>query len=279
MVLKKIQEANKCRRIVMKKGVLLVLGLILIAGLVLSGCSSDSNASSTGGQGVYGPENIKSYALGEGYQQTGVWVTGTGKVTVVPDIAVLSLGVEAQSTTVSEAQTDAAGAMTDVMAVLTGNGIADKDIQTQWYSIAPVTRWIDDYKEQITIGYRVTNTVTVKIRDIDRVGTIIDAITAAAGDLTRVNSINFTVDDTESYYDEAREKAVLDAMDKAEQIAAVAHFTLGNPIYVSETGGPFPPVVYPVRDFGYTDGAEATTPISVGELEINVTVQMAFTIQ
>ena len=92
-------------------------------------------------------------------------------------------------------------------------------------------------------------------------------------------SINFAVDDTESYYDEAREKAVLDAMDKAEQIAAVAHFTLGNPIYVSETGGPFPPVVYPVRDFGYTDGAEATTPISVGELEINVIVQMAFTIQ
>ena len=263
----------------MTKVLLLVLSLVLMTGLVLSGCSSESNASSKSGNGFEYSESLGSYATSDGLQYTGVWVTGTGKVTVTPDMAVLSLGVEAQSATVNEAQDDAAQAMADVMAVLAANGVAEKDIKTQWYSIAPVTKWIDDYKEQITVGYRVTNTVTVKVRDIDKVGTIIDDVTDAAGDFARVQSISFTVDDLEPYYDEAREKAVLDAMDKAEQIASLADVTLGKPFYISETGGSVPPVPYPVRDFEYSGGLDATTPISAGEMEISLMVQMAYSLQ
>jgi len=264
----------------MKKGLLVVLGLALLAGLLLSGCTSEGNASSEVGQNFAPSQETRSFSTGDGFQQTGVWVTGIGKVTVVPDIAILTLGVGTQETTVTEAQRNAAAAMTEVMAVLTANDVAEKDIQTQRYSISPVTKWIDDFQEQITIGYRVTNTVIVKIRDIDKVGTIIDAVTEAAGDLTRINSIGFTVDDADPYYVEAREKAVLNAMAKAEQIASVANVALGKPVYISETSrSAAPPIPYPVRDYGFAASDGAVTPISAGEMEISITVQMVYALQ
>jgi uncharacterized protein YggE len=263
----------------MRKVVLLVVGLVLVGAVLLSGCTSEGNASTDLGSGFAESQDIRFFSASDGSQQTGVWVTGTGKVTVVPDIAILTLGVEAQASTVMEAQGDAATAMTEVMAVLTESGIAEKDIQTRWYSISPVTKWIDDYQEQITIGYRVTNTVTAKVRDIDKTGTIIDAVTTVGGDLTRVQSISFTVDDTDAYYDEARQEAILDAMAKAEQMASVANVTLGKPIYISEMSSPVPPIPYPARDYSYDEAVGATTPISAGEMEISITVQMVYALQ
>ena len=260
----------------MRKVVLLVVGLVLVGAVLLSGCTSDGNASTEVGQGSWSTQDVMALLASDSSQQTGVWVAGTGKVTVVPDIAILTLGVEAQASTVVEAQGDAAAAMTDVMAVLTANGIAEKDIQTQWYSISPVTKWIDDYKEQITIGYRVTNTVTAKIRDIGKVGAVIDAVAEAGGDLTRIEGIGFTVDDPDVYYDQAREEAILDAMAKAEKIASIANVTLGKPVYISESGGYLPPP-YPVR--GYAEGLDVATPISPGEMEISLTVQIGYVLQ
>lgn len=97
-------------------------------------------------------------------QNTGIWVTGEGKVRVVPDVAILSLGVEAQETTVAEAQTKAATAMTAIVAELDNFEIDRKDIQTQHFSITAVRRWVEDKGEEVLVGYRVTNTVTAKIR-------------------------------------------------------------------------------------------------------------------
>ena len=261
----------------MRRSLLLVLGLVALAAVLLVGCGESQVGVSSNGDGrAAAQQNSVGYATGDGSEQTGIWVSGTGKVTVVPDVAILRLGVEAQAATVTEAQSDAAAAMTDVMAALSGNGVADKDIQTQWYNISPVRKWIEDSREEVTVGYRVTNTVTAKVRDVGSAGVIIDAVTAAGGDLTRVDSISFTVDEPSSYYDEAREEAVLDAIAKAEQIAAVADVTLGKPVYIAESGGPVPPP-YPLMS--YAEGAGATTPISPGEMEISLTVQMAFAIQ
>jgi uncharacterized protein YggE len=260
----------------MRKVVLLVVGLVLVGAVLLSGCTSDGNASTEVGQGSWSTQDVMALLASDSSQQTGVWVTGTGEVAVVPDVAVLYLGVEAQAATVTEAQSDAAAAMTEVMSVLSANGVAEKDIQTRWYSISPVTKWIDDYKEQITIGYRVTNTVTAKIRDIGKVGAVIDAVAEAGGDLTRIEGIGFTVDDPDVYYDQAREEAILDAMAKAEKIASIANVTLGKPVYISESGGYLPPP-YPVR--GYAEGLDVATPISPGEMEISLTVQIGYALQ
>ncbi len=246
-----------------KKNWLLAISLVLVLAIVgLAGCSPDNTVL-----GATEGMNISN-------QQEGIWVTGTGEVSVVPDVAILSLGVEAQAATVAEAQAQAAEAMDAVMDVLNDYGVAPKDIKTQYYSIYPVRRW-DDGKETL-IGYRVSNTATVKIRNVEDTGSIIDAVTAAGGDYTRINGISFTVDDPDAYKVEAREEAMADAKAKAEQLAALAGVTLGKPTYIAESGG-YIPIYYDLR--GAAEGVSApTTPISPGETEIRLTVQVVYSI-
>jgi uncharacterized protein YggE len=248
----------------MKKYWLVAMSLALIVAVVgFSGCG--------GGPTTIGTVDINS-------QQSGIWVSGTGKVTVTPDIATLSLGIEAQAATVAEAQAQAAGAMDTVMAALAAGGVADKDIQTQYFSISQQTRW-DDYKdEQVVTGYDVTNMVTAKIRDMEQIGSIIDAVAAAGGDYTRINNISFSVDDPTPYYEEARQKAMADAKDKAGQLADLAGVNLGKPTYISEGTQ-----TYATRNVVYYDiavpAAEgASTSISPGEMELTVTVQLAYAV-
>ncbi len=230
------------------------------------------------------PSSSRAPSAGEGalfsQQNTGIWVTGEGKVSVVPDTAILSLGVEAQSATVAEAQEQAASAMTAIVAQLDSYGIAEKDIKTTHFSISPVRRWAEDREEEILIGYRVTNTVTAKIREIDNTGAIIDAAARAGGDYTRINSISFTVDDPAPYREEAREKAMADAEAKAMQLADLGGVKLGKPTYISESGG-FTPVVrefYPEAPMPVPAPA-APTPISAGETEVSLSVQVVYSIQ
>jgi uncharacterized protein YggE len=155
------------RRSAMKKHWSGLIGLALVLTVIsLAGC--------TGGAGT-GQTNS---------QQEGIWVSGEGKVSVTPDIATLSLGITAQSTSVTEAQTQAASAMDKVMTALADDGVAKKDIQTQQFSIIEVTRYDDKTQQEVVIGYRVTNMVTTKIRKMDLIGLIIDDVVAAGGDLT-----------------------------------------------------------------------------------------------
>jgi len=211
-------------------------------------------------------------------QQVGLWVNGEGKAMAVPDVAILSLGIEAEAPTVAQAQMDAAGAMDKVMEALTGNGVQEKDVQTQQFSIYPIRRWIEKENREEIIGYRVTNMVTAKIRAMDKAGTIIDAVAEAGGNLTRVNDISFTVDDLTLYYKEARGKAVEDAAAKAKQIAEAAGIKLGKPIYISE-GTVYVPSPVPYRAFAEEAPPPAPpTPISPGELEIRLNIQMVYEI-
>jgi uncharacterized protein YggE len=173
---------------------------------------------------------------------------------------------------------EAAEAMDGVMNALIDSGVAEKDIQTQYFNIRQVTRWDDVKSENIVIGYRVTNIVSAKIRDIDKTGAIIDAVAAAGGDLTRIDSIDFSIDDPRGYYDEARQEAVADARAKAEQLADLAGVSLGQPTYISE-GAQSPPPIY--RGDGiYYDKAMPVpeTSISPGEMEVSLTVQVCYTI-
>ena len=252
----------------MKRNILLVVACLalLVTGAGVLGCS-ENYVLPTGESGTFGA--IFSQ------QNTGIWVTGEGTVAVVSDVAILSLGIEVQAATVSPAQGQAAEAMTGVMNELKGHGVAEKDIKTQSYNIYPVRRW-DDGKEILT-GYRVTNMVTAKIRQIDDAGAIIDAAVRAGGDAIRINSIGFTVDDPSAYYEEAREAAMVDAKAKAKQLAELSGVTLGKPTYINEAGG-YIPVRY---DYDIKTVAEAAspTPISPGETEIRLSVQVVYSIK
>jgi len=209
-------------------------------------------------------------------QEEGIWVTGRGEVMAAPDIATLRLGIAAQAATVAEAQSQATEAMSKVMASLIDNGVAEEDIQTQYFSIRQVTKWDRETEEEVVIGYRVTNKVTAKIREIDKTGAIIDAVAEAGGDLTRIDGISFSVDDPSAYYEEAREKAMANAKAKAEQLAELADVTLGKPTYISE-GIQIPPIIYP-REVYVEEAPAPVTPISPGEIEISLTVQVAYAI-
>ena len=266
----------------MKKVWLLVSSLTLVLVLVMVGGCAPANIE----RGVLPaiPDWAEAAELGGhlglicSQQNVGLWVTGEGKVVVVPDIALLRLGIEAQAKTVAAAQREASGAMDRVMKALKSNGVSEKDIQTQRFSIHAVRKWIKGEDRERIIGYRVTNMVVAKIRQIDKAGTVIDAVADAGGDLTRIDSISFTVDDPTSYYKEAREKAIEDAMAKAEQMAEVAGVGLGKPLYISEGTAYIPPV----RDNFYKAVAEGAAPsptsISPGEMEIQITVQMVYQI-
>lgn len=212
-------------------------------------------------------------------QQQGIWVSGQGKVTVTPDIATLSVGVSAQAATVVDAQSQAATAMDKVVSALTSNGIAKTDIQTQNFNVQALTKYDNNTQQTTITGYKVSNTVTVKIREIDKAGTIIDAAVAAGGDFTRINGLTFSVDNPEQYYPQARKLAMSDAQDKAQQLASLAGVTLGRATYINEnTSNPVVP--YPI--YGVSEAAQAPTPttsISPGQTDIIVNVQVAYAIQ
>ena len=249
----------------MKRKWLLSISLALVLTMVfLTGCTK--TATPTLG-GIFSS------------QQEGIWVTGTGKVSVVPDIATLRLGIEAQELSVADAQSKANEAMNRVIDALTDNGVADKDIQTQRFSIQRVTKWDREKDIEIVVGFRVTNIVAAKIRDLDKVGVIIDAVAQAGGDLTRIDSITFSVDDPSAYHEEAREKAMADAETKAKQLAKLAGVTLGKPTYISESIQV--PPIYPravYEEVPIPAPAPAPPPISPGELEISLTIQVAYAI-
>lgn len=253
----------------MKNKVFVAVGIFL---LVLAGVIGHSAAGAAAA-------DVQPINVNVGSQQTGIWVSGQGKVTVTPDIATITLGVSAQTPTVSAAQSQAASAMDKVMSALTGNGVDKKDIQTQNYNIQQVTRWDDKNQQEVVIGYRVNNMVVAKLRNLDKVGNTIDAAVAAGGDLIHVNGISFSVEKPDQYYTQVRELAMKDAKAKAEQIATLSGVTLGKPTYVSENSYA-PQQPYPVAyKMDAASGAGPTTPISAGETDITLSVQVTYAIQ
>ncbi|OGO29864.1 MAG: hypothetical protein A2Z29_05530 [Chloroflexi bacterium RBG_16_56_11] len=260
----------------MKRVIWPVAALIFLAAVtVLSGCDSITSPPSTNN-------------AGSSSQNTGIWVTGEGKVTVTPDLAILNLGVEAQADTVAQAKQGADAAMNAVLEALKNGGVAANDIQTRYFSIEQLTRYDNFTQKQTVTGYRVSNTVTVKIRVLSvesftldyKAGRIIESVVNAGGDLIRINSIGFTVDDPVPYQKEAREKALTDARDKARQIADKDGLKLGEPTFISETNSSIPynlPQYYglavpaPMITIG--------TSISPGETTVIVTIQVAYDIR
>jgi uncharacterized protein YggE len=250
----------------MRKSIIgLSIAAILALTLVVTGCSGAGTVAVTG---------MSS-------QQQGIWVNGTGEIKVEPDIFNLSLGIVSQEKTLGQAQATAATAMDKVLDALKNQGIADKDIQTSRFNVRQVTQWNRETEENEVTGYEVSNMVTVKVRKIDEAGTVIDAVVAAGGDLTRINSMGFAIDDDSDYRDQARELAGDDARARAEQLAKLAGVKLGQPTYVTETSYS-PPII--MRSYieataapPMMDGAQ--TSIIPGELTVTVSVQIVYAIE
>ena len=202
-------------------------------------------------------------------------VTGEGKVAVKPDVALISVGIRSQGSTVKNAQDQINTIINKVSEAVKSLGIETKDIQTTNYSIYP------DYdysaSSQMIKGYSSSTNLAVKVRDTDKVNSVIDAATQNGAN--EVSGISFEVDDKTKAESEAREKAVADAKKKAEQASKIAGFRLGRIINYSEDFGGFPrPISFRVTAQG---APEEITPTQVepGSSEITVIVTLSYEIQ
>ena len=211
-------------------------------------------------------------------QMRGITVSGEGKVTGKPDLALITLGVSTLRPTVAEARDAAATALTGILDGMKAAGVEDDDIQTSQLSIYPEY----DYSGQTQrlTGFRVSNTVTAKIRDINSTSDVIDNAITNGGDETTIQSIAFTIDNPESLREQAREAAVADAKKKAETLAGASGVSIGNPVNISEGGAYIPPVPYAENRYAADEASQAgaSTPIQPGELDVIINVSVTWEI-
>ena len=275
----------------------MLLAVATAALFVLSACGSNENDQTPLGNLLSGldAEQVEALARGASIQSfssstVGIQSTGVGVVTVKPDIATMSLGVETIAITVTEARSEAAAAMDAMLTALRAQNVGNDDLATTFFNIQPeytydqVTETLANGQkisrsERRLIGYRVTNTLSVTIRELDNVGTIIDATVDAGGDATRLNGISFTVDDGAALEVQARTLALQDAVAKADLYASETGVERGNLISVVETSGNQFANEARAESVGLAfDGAFAPTQILAGEFEVRVSVRAVFDI-
>jgi uncharacterized protein YggE len=218
---------------------------------------------------------------GEASMPRTITVVGTGTVSVTPDIATAHIGVETTGTSVRDAIDDASETMADILEALTAAGVAERDIQTSGFNVwadrnARPAPMIDSATSAATeqITYRVNNNVRVIIRDLDSVGAIIDAAVEAGANA--INGVNFGIDKPEALASEAREKAIADALAKAEELAALNGVAVGPVVSVSEIVGASP--VYGAMRAAAVDGLGGAGPFTPGEQDVSLQLQVVYAI-
>jgi uncharacterized protein YggE len=178
-------------------------------------------------------------ALAQTMPPPAISVTGEANVSVAPDQAQIDGGVTSDARTAREASEANNAAMSKVLLALKAAGIDGKDYQTSRLSLQPQFATQSKASERPGIvSFRASNRVMVRIRDVAKVASVIDALVTAGAN--EIGGINFTVTQASKHLDEAREKAIADARRKAEIYARAAGVTLGEPISISEEGAPVP---------------------------------------
>ena len=197
-----------------------------------------------------------------------IQVTGSGMATVAPDLAVVTLGVTVQAPTAGEAMSQNATRQQAVIAALQDRGVEARDIQTSGLSLSPMQDYSREGQPPRITGYQAGNVVTVRVRDLQQMGATIDAIVAAGAN--EVQGISFQRNDPAETEAEARRRAVANARDRAEVIAAAAGQRLGRLIAISDTAqGAAPPEPMMMRAMA---AGKDSTPVQAGELSVSAEV-------
>jgi uncharacterized protein len=235
-----------------------------------------------------------------------ITVLGQGEASAKPDLALATFGVEVIAPAVADASAQAAARMNQILAAFKRAGIADKDIQTSNFSVnrdqqpeyvapppmvappAPAPKGMQAPSMAMPQGYpqpqrmvevyRVSNTVAVKIRNLQQVGAVLDAAIAAGAN--SIHGIQFALDTTDALAAQAREKAAADARGKAEALAKLQGVSLSGVVSISETAGGGMP--YPVSGAmwaakGMAEGGG--TPASPGEVSLTAQVQVVYALK
>lgn len=198
-------------------------------------------------------------------------IMGEGKVSVKPDIALVSVGISANAATVKMAQDQINIVIKKVSDSIKSLGLEEKDIQTVNYSINP------NYEFQPTqkiTGYQANTNLSIKVRNLENIDKVID--TSTANGANQIGGISFDVEDREKYLNEAREKAVTDAKNKASQAAKIGGFSLGRLVNYNESTNSMPKIMELSRG-----AADTPTPtqVEVGSTEIVINVTLSYEIR
>lgn len=204
-------------------------------------------------------------------------VTGEGTAETTPDMALVDLGVVKDGKTAREALDANNKAMADVLAALKEAGIEDRDLQTSGFMINPQYQYpqssTGENPPPVLIGFQVTNTVTLRVRDLSKLGEILDkSVTLGAN---QGGGIRFANDKTDTAVSAARKKAVENAMAKAKELTEAAGVGLGRVLEISETS--YRAEAMPIaRAMMAKDFAAGAVPVAAGENSYSVTVNVTF---
>jgi uncharacterized protein YggE len=201
-------------------------------------------------------------------------VSGEATISVAPDLAQIDAGVASDAKSAKEASDANNAAMGKVLLALKGAGLAEKDYQTSRLSLQPQYAPNRATGASPVVGFRASNRVTVKIRDVTKVASIIDTLVGAGAN--DIGNISFEVTQASKLLDDAREQAVADARRKAEIYAKATGVTLGAPLSVTEGGGPVP--LFKAR-LAPPPPMAAPAAVAPGEETLSVTVNVSWAIK
>jgi uncharacterized protein YggE len=216
---------------------------------------------------------VAAYAA-DAAPQRRIMVLGEGEATVAPDMALLSLSVMREAMSAREALDANNQAMAEVIAAMKASGIADRDLQTAGVQISPRYDYVtkpDGTQEARLAAYQVTNTLSVRVRDLAKTGEILDKSVTLG--VNQGGGVSFTNDDPSATLTEARKNAVADAMARAKTLTDAAGVGLGKIIEISEMSFAQPPMPITAKAF---DAAAPAVPVEAGENAYKVQVNVTF---
>ncbi len=201
-------------------------------------------------------------------------VSGEGKEIVIPNIAEIRIGLISEGKDLIELQKENSEKFNKVINFLKSQGIEEKDISTENYSITPKYKY-----GQVAeiVGYTINQSFSVKIRDLRKIGEILSG--AVQNGANNIYGPNFTIDDEKIYLDKAREKAIKEAKEKAEKIAKTAGFRLGKIVNITESSGLLPYAIFPKGIGAGEQGGIGTPQIETGSQEIKILVTLTYEIK
>jgi len=214
---------------------------------------------------------IGSPALAQAEPPAMISVTGEARISAPPDLVQIEAGVTSEAKTAREAADTNNAAMGKVLLALKGAGIDEQDYQTSRLSLQPQNSQSRPGAPSAIVSYRASNRVTIRLREVGKLASVIDTMVAAGAN--DVGGISFIVSQASKILDDAGEKAIADARRKAEIYAKAAGVTLGPPINISEAGLPAPIA------FRRMAGAAEATPIAPGEETLQLTVSVSWAIK
>ncbi|MGA2489954.1 MAG: SIMPL domain-containing protein [Anaerolineales bacterium] len=203
--------------------------------------------------------------------QRTITVNGTGKVTLTPDIAYISIGVHTENASAKEAVAENNSQAQSVVTTIKGFGVADKDIQTTNFSISPQQQF--DTNGKVTgITYVVDNTVYVTIRDLSKLGNLLDSTISSGAN--NINNIEFDVADKTGALSQARAAAVADARKQADELTKATNVVLGQVENISYYDSTAPITIQYAK--AEVAAPAASVPVQAGSLQISTTVTIIY---